>query len=101
MPNFKNAFGSDDTSAKSTGNSELEWENVMVDDLSPALRKHYDAMLDSRKAFEDAMIASARKAKMIDKEETLLFNFKYKGRVGVAAAPIRRAAAKAKSRFTF
>ena len=99
MSKFNSAFGSD-TAATPEKSDALEWENVMVEDLSPVLRKHYDAMLDARKAFQDAMIASAGKNKLIGKDETLLFNFKYKGRVGVAAAPIKRAAAKTRSKFT-
>ena len=80
---------------------ELEWENVQMDELSSDLQAKFVAMLDARKAFEDAIIAGAFKAKLITKGETLLFGYKFltRGQVSIAAAPIKRATVKAKSKF--
>ena len=99
MSKFQNALGTVATAAPKSG--DLEWENVQMDQLSPELQTKFVAMLDARKAFEDAMIAASLKAKLISKEETLLFGYKFltRGQVSIAAAPIKRMAAKAKSRF--
>lgn len=99
MAKFQNALGAAE-STKSTSDA-LEWENVQMDHLSPDLQAKFTGMLDARKAFEDAMIAASRRAKIIGKEETLLFGYKFltRGQVSIAAAPIKRAVAKAKSRF--
>lgn len=97
MSKFQNALSTAPAPAK---NGELEWENVQMDTLSPDLQVKFTAMLDARKAFEDAMIGAAVKAKLIDKTQTLLFGYKFltRGQVSVAAAPIKRPVA-AKSRF--
>lgn len=100
MSKFQNALGSAAPATAKAGDA-LEWENVQMDTLSPALQAKFVAMLDARKAFEDAMIAAAGKAKLIDvKTETLLFGYKFltRGQVSVAPAPIKRQV-KAKSRF--
>jgi len=98
MAKFQNALGATATAASNS--NELEWENVQMDQLSPSLQAKFVAMLDARKAFEDAMIAASQKAKLIDKDETLLFGYKFltRGQVSIAAAPIKRQV-KAKSKF--
>jgi hypothetical protein len=93
-------FATETASATPATNGGLEWENVMVEEMSAPLQQAYNGMLDARKGFEDAMIGSARKNKLIGANETLLFGYKFRGRVSVAAAPIQRqAGAKAKSKF--
>ena len=99
MSKFQNALAASAPAAPAKS-GELEWENVQMDELSADLQAKFVAMLDARKGFEDAMIAASRKAKLIQKEETLLFGYKFltRGQVSIAAAPIKRQT-KAKSRF--
>lgn len=92
------AAGANETAASG---SNLDWNNVQMDDLSPAMRAKLEAVLDARKAFEDAMIAASQKAKLIGKDETLLFGYKFlnRGQVSIASAPIKRKAERSKSKF--
>jgi hypothetical protein len=83
-------------------NGALEWENVSVDTLSPDMQAKFTAMLDARKAFEDAMISGAKRAKLIAPNNTMLFGYKFltRGQVSVAEAPIKQATAKKVSKFS-
>ena len=91
MSKFQNGLRAS-TAAAPAAKTDLEWHNVQMDELSPELQAKFAAMLDARKAFEDAMIAASRKAKLIDKESVLLFGYKFltRGQVSIAEAPIKR-----------
>jgi hypothetical protein len=101
MTKFAKGFASAAAAPAVTADERLEWENVSVDTLSPEMQKKFVAMLDARKAFEDAMIAGAKHAKLLAPGNTLLFSYKFltRGQVSVAEAPIKQAKSKRVSKF--
>ena len=101
MSKFAN-MDSDTAPASASTEPKLEWENVSIDTLSPGMREKLVAVLDARKAFEDAMIASAKKNKRIAPNNTMLFSYKFltQGRVSCAEAALKQASAKKMSRFS-
>jgi hypothetical protein len=70
--------------------SELAWHQVDAAGLSPALAKlnakrdtSLKAYTEARQAFEAAFVDTARKAKMIDSDDDLVFSYRF-GNMSIA-----------------